>query len=127
MCEIALQKNLTRERRVVLRNVSVGLSEGEYKCQISGEGPLFATVDRSRTLRVAVVPEEGPKVTKLPADFTPGSWLNLNCSAGPSIPPPRLTWFVNGKEVLFLEKKMETFAVLLFYNKVLPCYFQKVL
>ena len=90
----------------------MGLSEGEYKCQISGEGPLFATVDRTKTLRVAVVPKEGPKVTELPADFTPGSWLNLNCTAGPSIPPPILTWFFNGKEVRIVSNLCLFFALL---------------
>ena len=95
----ALQKNRTHENQVVLRNVSVKGSAGEYKCQISGEGPLFNTEEESKNLRVAVLPQKPPKVTRFPADFAPGSWLNLNCTSGPSIPPPRLTWLVNGKEV----------------------------
>ena len=31
----------------------------------------------------------------------PGDWLNLNCTSEPSRPPTRLTWFVNGVEVIF--------------------------
>ena len=37
---------------VVLRNIS-DESAGDYKCQVSGEGPLFNTETQSKRLRVA--------------------------------------------------------------------------
>ena len=37
---------------MVLRNVS-DASAGEYKCQVSGEGPLFNTQTQTKSLRVA--------------------------------------------------------------------------
>lgn len=42
----------TDDRQLVLRNVSFSTG-GEFKCQVSGEGPLFATVSREKTLRIA--------------------------------------------------------------------------
>ena len=36
----------------MLRNIS-DESAGEYKCQVSGEGPLFNTETQSKRLRVA--------------------------------------------------------------------------
>ncbi len=45
-----------------------------------------------------VVPELPPQVSRLPASFSPGDWLHLNCTSGRSNPGARLTWIVNGKE-----------------------------
>ena len=47
------QKEYSNEREVVLHNVSILATEGIYKCQVSGEGPLFATEVQSKKLRVA--------------------------------------------------------------------------
>ena len=33
--------------------------------------------------------------------FKLGDWLNLNCTSKPSRPPTRLTWLVNGVEVIY--------------------------
>ena len=96
------------DKQVVLRNVSLSDTPGDFKCQVSGEGPLFNTVFQTKALRVAVVPQQRPKIEGLPANFKPGSWLNLNCTAGASLPATRLTWFVNGKQVS---------NVLIFYPK----------
>ena len=35
------------------------------------------------------------------AFFKIGDWLNLNCTSRPSRPPTRLTWLVNGIEVIY--------------------------
>ena len=48
-----LQKKLADEKQVVLSNVSILATEGNYKCQVSGEGPLFATAAQTKRLRVA--------------------------------------------------------------------------
>ena len=47
-----MQKNLVNMTYVVLQNIS-DESAGEYKCQVSGEGPLFNTEILSKRLRVA--------------------------------------------------------------------------
>ena len=48
-----LQKKQADEKQVVLSNVSILATEGNYKCQVSGEGPLFATAAQTKRLRVA--------------------------------------------------------------------------
>ncbi len=47
-----LQEETADDRQVVVRNASL-MTSGEFRCQVSGEGPLFATVTTSKMLRVA--------------------------------------------------------------------------
>jgi len=96
---VIVDKKLADERQVVLSNVSILATEGNYKCQVSGEGPLFATTSQTKRLRVAKVPTKPPDIGSDKNVFLkPGDWLNLNCTSEPSRPPTRLTWFVNGLE-----------------------------
>ena len=49
-----------------------------------------------------VVPKGPPVIAN--ADqvfFKVGDWLNLNCTSQASRPPTRLTWLVNGVEVIY--------------------------
>ena len=50
---LPLQREHSNDHEIVLHNVSVVATEGIYKCQVSGEGPLFATEVHSKKLRVA--------------------------------------------------------------------------
>merc|ERR1712150_199630 len=97
MGDILRSKNSGNSTFVVLQNISYA-SAGEYKCQVSGEGPLFDTQTQSKQLRVAVVPKRPPQITNVPAEFSIGQWVHLNCTSDPSHPPARLTWNVNGQE-----------------------------
>ena len=47
-----MQRHACDERQVGMRNVTRA-AEGTYECQVSGEGPLFATVSQQKELRVA--------------------------------------------------------------------------
>jgi hypothetical protein len=49
---VYFQISLSDESSVFLRNVTLATS-GDYKCQVSGEGPLFSTVSQTKTLKVA--------------------------------------------------------------------------
>ena len=49
---IELQRHACDDRQVGLRNVTRA-AEGTYECQVSGEGPLFATVSQEKELKVA--------------------------------------------------------------------------
>ena len=49
---LLLQEETADDRQVVVRNASL-MTSGEFRCQVSGEGPLFATVTTSKMLRVA--------------------------------------------------------------------------
>ena len=50
---LPFQREHSNDHEIVLHNVSVVATEGIYKCQVSGEGPLFATEVHSKKLRVA--------------------------------------------------------------------------
>ncbi|XP_040563598.1 uncharacterized protein [Lepeophtheirus salmonis] len=95
----------TNESQVALRNIS-WTSAGNYKCQVSGEGPLFATEFQTKRLRVAVTPQDPPHIVGLLPNklYDPGDWLHLNCSSKGSNPATRLTWLINGSDEL--ERKM---------------------
>ena len=49
-----------------------------------------------------VAPKGPPYITNVPAEFSIGQWVNLNCTSKPSRPAARVTWFVNGVEVRVL-------------------------
>ena len=49
---IEFQRHVCDDRQVGLRNVTRA-AEGTYECQVSGEGPLFATVSQEKELKVA--------------------------------------------------------------------------
>ena len=53
LLSFSLQKEYSNDHEIVLHNVSVLATEGIYKCQVSGEGPLFATEVQDKKLRVA--------------------------------------------------------------------------
>lgn len=101
---VQIDREHSNDHEIVLHNVSVVATEGIYKCQVSGEGPLFATEVHSKKLRVAVIPKGRPQIEDMVAPkgggflYKPGDWLSLNCTSQPSRPPTRLTWFVNGRE-----------------------------
>ena len=50
----------------------------------------------------SVVPKGPPVIANIDQVFFKlGDWLNLNCTSKPSRPPTRLTWLVNGVEVIY--------------------------
>ena len=48
---------------------------------------------------IKVIPKGPPHIKDVPAEFSIGQWVNLNCTSDPSRPPARLTWIVNHAEV----------------------------
>ena len=49
--------------------------------------------------KIKVIPKGPPHIKHVPAEFSIGQWVNLNCTSDPSRPPARLTWIVNHAEV----------------------------
>ncbi|XP_037077711.1 uncharacterized protein LOC119098778 [Pollicipes pollicipes] len=45
------------------------------------------------------VPEERPSISGHLPSYRLGDRLRVNCSSGPAMPAPHLTWFINGEEV----------------------------
>ncbi|KAJ2949995.1 hypothetical protein O0L34_g11327 [Tuta absoluta] len=72
-------------------------SAGRYRCEVSGERPLFPTVSDHADMTVVVLPDHGPIITGLHPRYRPGDHIRVNCTSGFSRPATRLTWYINGE------------------------------
>ncbi|KAL5280669.1 hypothetical protein ACFFRR_004592 [Megaselia abdita] len=82
---------------VSLRGVDL-LSSGRYKCEVSGEAPLFQTVSDHGSMLVVYLPDKEPTITGGRAKYQIGDWVSLNCTSGRSKPAVELDWYINGEE-----------------------------
>ncbi|KPI96792.1 Irregular chiasm C-roughest protein [Papilio xuthus] len=74
---------------------------GRYRCEVSGERPLFPTVSEHANMIVVVLPEDGPVISGFNPYYRIGDQLRVNCSSVRSRPAVRLTWYVNGEPAPF--------------------------
>ncbi|CAL7938791.1 unnamed protein product [Xylocopa violacea] len=72
---------------------------GSYLCEVSLEGPSFATVYAGANMIVAVPPKELPKLQGLQPSYDIGNVLRVECTSSPSYPPAQLIFIFNGNEV----------------------------
>lgn len=84
------------ETRIVLRNVDLTTS-GKFRCEVSGEAPLFQTATHTNVLIVVDLPDEGPAITGTLPLYNPGETLTANCSSFNSFPSATLNWYINGQ------------------------------
>jgi len=84
--------------QVTLTSLTLG-STGRYRCEVSEEGPMFATDSAFGDLLVVVVPLEGPKILGAKSRYTIGEKLAINCSSEATLPPANLTWYINQQPV----------------------------
>jgi len=84
------------ETRIVLRNVDLTTS-GKFRCEVSGEAPLFQTATFTNVLIVVDLPDEGPVISGTLPLYNPGDTLSANCSSFNSFPSATLNWYINGQ------------------------------
>jgi len=84
------------ETRIVLRNVDLTTS-GKFRCEVSGEAPLFQTATYTNLLIVVDLPDDGPVITGTLPMYKPGETLVANCSSFNSFPSASLNWYINGR------------------------------
>lgn len=84
------------ETRIVLRNVDLTTS-GKFRCEVSGEAPLFQTATHTNVLIVVDLPDEGPVITGTLPSYNTGDTLSANCSSFNSFPSATLNWYINGQ------------------------------
>ncbi|CAH2076190.1 unnamed protein product, partial [Iphiclides podalirius] len=77
------------------------LTGGRYRCEVSGEGPLFPTVSDHADMIVVVLPEYGPVVSGFRPLYRIGERVHVNCTSGRSQPAIQLTWYINGEPAPF--------------------------
>ncbi|XP_047019162.1 irregular chiasm C-roughest protein-like [Helicoverpa zea] len=73
---------------------------GRYRCEVSGERPLFPTVSGHADMDVVVLPEEAPVLTGLRSRYRLGDRVQVNCTSGRSRPACQLSWYINSEPVL---------------------------
>ncbi|PZC85130.1 hypothetical protein B5X24_HaOG202894 [Helicoverpa armigera] len=80
---------------------------GRYRCEVSGERPLFPTVSGHADMDVLVffysfpvLPEQGPVLTGLRSRYRLGDRVQVNCTSGRSRPSCQLSWYINSEPVL---------------------------
>ncbi|XP_063365927.1 uncharacterized protein LOC134654398 [Cydia amplana] len=82
-------------------NVTLGPAEleteGRYRCEVSGERPLFPTVSDHADMAVVVLPESGPTLSGFGSRYRAGERVRAACTAGAARPAPTLAWYVNGE------------------------------
>ncbi|XP_034942336.1 uncharacterized protein [Chelonus insularis] len=87
------KENLIRVTNLTLDNA------GQYKCEISTDGPAFATSFKTGNLSVISLPKRKPEITGLSSHYAVGENITGNCTAWPSEPPANIHWTINGKKV----------------------------
>ncbi|XP_075974627.1 uncharacterized protein LOC142975577 [Anticarsia gemmatalis] len=107
---------------------------GRYRCEVSGERPLFPTVSDHADMVIVALPDHGPTITGSRLRYQIGDRVQVNCTSGRSRPATRLAWYINGEPAPSLallpqthevhEDGLETTSLALDF-KVKPKHFRK--
>lgn len=93
---LVLNELRSTSTRLVVRNISL-VSSGKYRCEVSGEAPLFQTATHSNVLTVIDPPDMGPVISGTQPLYTIGDTLYANCTSFKSFPTPTIHWYINGQ------------------------------
>ncbi|XP_076322480.1 cell adhesion molecule 3-like [Tachypleus tridentatus] len=88
----------SKEQSVYIRNVALETA-GVYKCEVSTEAPVFDTVSAKKSMKVYVLPTEGPKITGRHMKYRIGDTATVKCTSAKSKPAATLRWYINEKPV----------------------------
>eukprot|EP00093_Oithona_nana_P002116 02116.XXX_19023_33521_1 [CDS] Oithona nana genome sequencing. len=94
---INVDKSQSSEEEILLRSVDLDTT-GLYRCEISGEAPLFQTASREAVLAVVDLPDEGPVITGGFPRYHIGDKVEVNCTSKKSKPAAKLKWYINGEQ-----------------------------
>ncbi|VVC27097.1 Immunoglobulin-like domain,Immunoglobulin-like fold [Cinara cedri] len=81
--------------KIILSNVTLQTS-GEYRCEVSTDGPKFEIVSKSANMTVLTYPEENPLIEGVLNRYAIGDLVSGNCTSSLSNPQPLMKWYVNG-------------------------------
>jgi len=85
------------ETRIILRKVDLATT-GMFRCEVSGEAPLFQTAASSNVLVVVDLPDSGPVIEGAAPRYHHGEFLEANCTSPRSLPAASLKWYINNEE-----------------------------
>ena len=97
------QTQRSGEHHVLLTNISQATT-GRFRCEVSEEGPMFATDTAFGDLLVVVLPKHGPTLEGSPERrLSIEDELSLTCVCRATLPPANLTWYINKAPVILGE------------------------
>uniref|UniRef100_A0A182M7B3 Ig-like domain-containing protein n=1 Tax=Anopheles culicifacies TaxID=139723 RepID=A0A182M7B3_9DIPT len=91
---ISVNVNLSNASHLVLVNLEPQ-SSGKYSCEITEAAPSFHTKIATRTMNVVDLPTGEPQIVDMKSYYGAEEFLEVACRAGPSLPAPKLEWYVN--------------------------------
>jgi len=94
---VKVNARLSTEREVVLDNVDF-TTTGEYRCEVSGDAPMFQTATITGILFVVDLPDKGPDISGGVPRYNIGDRVNVTCLSRNSMPAAQLAWYVNGEK-----------------------------
>ncbi|CAL4091344.1 unnamed protein product, partial [Meganyctiphanes norvegica] len=94
---ITIDRSRSNGTDIYLTDVNLSAS-GTYRCQVTGDAPIFPDDSKDANLTVTVIPDEQPNIEgEVHRSYHPGDTVTLNCTSAPSVPPAKLVWNVNDK------------------------------
>uniref|UniRef100_A0A1B6BWQ5 Ig-like domain-containing protein n=1 Tax=Clastoptera arizonana TaxID=38151 RepID=A0A1B6BWQ5_9HEMI len=92
---VTLNWNHSGMNTVVLKDLTFNAS-GNYSCEVSSEAPAYLTDVRKSRMTVIAFPKKDPELEGMKPSYEEGDYINVNCTAAPSHPPPEVDWYING-------------------------------
>ncbi|XP_066942630.1 uncharacterized protein [Macrobrachium rosenbergii] len=81
-------------RKVTVREITAA-AEGQYRCEVMGEAPLFETDSTTQNLSVVRLPDK-PEIRVTRSSYRVGEVLEATCTARHSWPASAISFSVNG-------------------------------
>lgn len=74
-------------------------SSGNYRCEMSKDGPNFETSGRNGNMTVIVYPDNDPTIAGLEnSKYSIGDYVTGNCTSSQSNPVANLSWYINNQQ-----------------------------
>ncbi|KAJ2949900.1 hypothetical protein O0L34_g11219 [Tuta absoluta] len=74
-------------------------SAGVYRCEVTGEAPVFANAADEKYVEIYDLPKGLPQITGLKNHYEIGDRVVANCSSSGSRPSANIRWLVNNERV----------------------------
>ncbi|KFM80441.1 hypothetical protein X975_03332, partial [Stegodyphus mimosarum] len=94
---IYIDLSRSREGNIFMSKTDVD-SEGNYRCEVSTDAPVFQTVKGEREMRIYVNPSSPPVIRGTKQHYVSGETVNVSCISSPSRPAAFLKWWINDRE-----------------------------
>jgi len=94
---VRVNPRLSTEREIVLDDVDF-TTTGHYRCEVSGDAPMFQTASNEGILYVVDLPDDGPEIHGGQPRYNIGDNVNVTCISRNSLPAAKLSWYINGEK-----------------------------